>query len=74
MLPQQFPFERVTLLSRHRRDIKRIIERRQLSLDRLLWAAMNAGDPSVRSPVSRVRVSGSDPGQVRRHDLVGVFL
>jgi hypothetical protein len=37
MLPQQFSLERVTLLPRHRRDIKRVV-RRSDSFDGFLWA------------------------------------
>jgi hypothetical protein len=36
VLSQDLALERVALLTTHRRNVKRIIERRQLTLDRLL--------------------------------------
>jgi hypothetical protein len=71
---QQLALERVALLTSHRRDVKRIIERRQLSLDHLLGAAMNPRDPSIRGSVRPVRITRSDPGRVGRYNLVGVLL
>jgi hypothetical protein len=54
MPSQQFTLERVPLLARHGRDVERIIERRQLSLDRLLGAAL---------PDGRAFRSGPDPAK-----------
>jgi hypothetical protein len=73
VLSQDLALECVALLTTHRSNVERIVRSRDV-LDRLFGPAMDPRDPSIRGPVSAVRIIGPDPGQVGRHDLVRVFL